>query len=174
MLRITFIAGYAVLLMGLIAIIALKVIALGQNASWGESPLVDYSRIIDAYIFEPGHRTWIILAVIAFIITWIILLKKISKTAPEWEKAWVKTLMVGCSIMMAFFFILALVGITAHYSTGFVQETAAKIGGLMSSPVIMELSFFFIGFILLLSYNIYRRKSEGDDFVEMEIKDEQN
>jgi hypothetical protein len=42
----------------------------------------------------------------------------------------------------------------------------------MSSPVIMELSFFFIGLILLLSYNIYKRKAEGDDFVEMEIKDE--
>jgi len=42
----------------------------------------------------------------------------------------------------------------------------------MSSPVVMELSFFFIGFTLLICYNIYRRKADGDDFVEMEIKDE--
>lgn len=172
MLRITFIAGYAILLMGLIAVVAVKVIALGQNASWGESPIVDHSRNIEAFLFDPSYRNWIIAAILAFIVGWIILLRKISKTSPEWEKTWVKTLMVGCSIMMAFFFILAAVGMTAHFSSGIIQETAAKIGGMMSSPVIMELSFFFIGLILLLSYNIYKRKSEGDDFVEMEIKDE--
>ncbi|MGJ8656711.1 MAG: hypothetical protein ACSHX6_09685 [Akkermansiaceae bacterium] len=173
MLRITFIAGYAVLLLGLIAIIALKVIALGQNASWGESPLVDHSRTIDAWLFDPSRRVILIASVLGFIAIWIALLKNVAKKSPEWEKSWVKTLIVGCSIMMAFFFILAAVGMTAHYSSGLVQETAAKIGGLMSSPVVMELSFFFIGLILLTSYNIYRRKADGDDFVEMEIKDEQ-
>ena len=172
MLCITFIAGYAILLMGLIAVIALKVIALGQNASWGESPLVDHSRSIDAYLFDPSRRTYIIAAILGFIAIWILLLRNLAKKSPEWEKTWVKTLIVGCSIMMAFFFILAAVGMTAHYSTGFLQETAAKIGGMMSSPVIMELSFFFIGFILLCCYNIYRRNADGDDFVEMEIKDE--
>ncbi len=172
MLRITFIAGYAVLLMGLIALVAVKVIALGQNASWGESPLVDHSRTIEAFLFDPANSAWIIAAILGFIAIWIVMLRKIAKTSPEWEKTWVKTLMVGCSIMMGFFFILAVVGMTAHYSSGIIQETAAKIGGMMSSPVIMELSFFFIGLILLLSYNIYKRKAEGDDFVEMEIKDE--
>ncbi len=172
MLRITFIAGYAVLLMGLIAVVAVKVIALGQNASWGESPLVDHSRTIEAILFDPANSAWIIAAILGFIAIWIVMLRKIAKTSPEWEKTWVKTLMVGCSIMMGFFFILAVVGMTAHYSSGIIQETAAKIGGMMSSPVIMELSFFFIGLILLLSYNIYKRKAEGDDFVEMEIKDE--
>jgi len=172
MLRITFIAGYAVLLLGLIAVIALKVIALGENASWGESPLVDYSRSIDSVLFDPSHRTWLIGSILGFILIWILLLRNIAKKSPQWEKTWVKTLSVGCSIMMAFFFILAAVGMTAHYSTGILQEAAAKIGGLMSTPVIMELSFFFIGFILLLSYNIYKRNAEGDDFVEMEIKDE--
>ncbi len=172
MLRITFIAGYAVLLLGLIAIIALKVIALGDNASWGDSPLVEYSRIIDAHLFDPKNKTWIITSILAFITIWILLLINIAKNSPQWEKTWVKTLSVGCSIMMVFFFILAAVGMTAHYSTGILQEAAAKLGGLMSTPVIMELSFFFIGFILLLSYNIYKRNAEGDDFVEMEIKDE--
>ncbi len=172
MLRITFIAGYAILLLGLIAIIALKVISLGQNASWGESPLVDKSRAIDAFLFDAERRAIVIGCVIAFIIGWLFLLRNIAKKSSEWEKNWVKTLTVGCTIMMGFFFILAAVGMTAHYSTGVVQEVAAKIGGLMSSPVVMELSFFFIGFTLLICYNIYRRKADGDDFVEMEIKDE--
>ncbi len=171
MLRITFIAGYAILLLGLIAVIALKVISLGQNASWGESPLVDKSRSIDAFLFDPSRRAIVIGCIVAFIIGWLLLLKNIAKKSPQWERTWVKTLTVGCTIMMGFFFVLAAVGMTAHYSTGIIQETAAKLGGLMSSPVVMELSFFFIGFILLTSYNIYRRKADGDDFVEMEIKD---
>ncbi len=172
MLRFTFIFGYAILLLGLIAVIAAKVIALGQNASWGESPMVDYARVIDGFLSDSKHRTGIIITILSFIAVWIIALKKIGKTSPEWEKAWVKTLMVGCSIMMGFFFILATVGLIAHYATGIVQEIAAKIGGMMSSPVIMEASFFLIGLCLLLSYNIYKQKSDGDDFVEMEIKDE--
>ncbi len=172
MLRITFIAGYAILLLGLIAVVALKVIALGQNASWGESPLVDYSRSLDAFLFDPAHRTAIYASILGFIVIWIALLRLIAKKSPAWEKTWVKTLMVGCSIMMAFFFILGTVGLIAHHATGIVQEVAAKIGGLMSTPVIMEMSFFFIGLILLCCYNIYRRKADGDDFVEMEIKDE--
>jgi len=172
MLRITFIAGYAILLLGLIAFIALKVIALGKNASWGESPLVDYSRSIDSFISDPTHSIWIVTLILGFVVGWIFLLRKIAKNSPEWEKTWVKNLTIGCSIMMAFFFILAIIGLTAHFSSGFVQEVAAKIGGMMSSPVIMELSFFCIGFILLISYNIYKRKVDGDDFVEMEIKDE--
>jgi|TARA_B110000908_G_scaffold72530_1_gene87544 hypothetical protein len=172
MLRFTFIAGYAILLMGLISVVAVKVIALGQNASWGESPLVDQARIIEAFLFDPLNSTWIITAILGFIAVWIVMLRKIAKKSPEWERGWVKTLSVGCSIMMSFFFFLAAVGMTAHYSTGVIQETAAKLGGMMSSPVIMEFSFLFISFILLLSYNIYKRKADGDDFVEMEIKDE--
>lgn len=74
--------------------------------------------------------------------------------------------------MMVFFFVLATVGCLAYYTDGFLQESAAKIAGFMSSPLFMESSFFFIGLILLLSYNVIRRKLDGDDYVEMEIPDD--
>ena len=172
MLRFTFIFGYAFFLLGMIAIIGLKIIALGKNGSFGDSPMLGFSRRLDAFLFSPSHLPWFFASIIGLIVIWVLALRHISKTSPEWEKAWVKTLSVGSGIMMAFFLILAVVGLTANYTTGLVQETASKIAGFLSSPVIMETSFFFIGAFLLLGYNSYRRRADGDDFVEMEIKDE--
>ena len=171
MLRITFVIGYAILLIGLIAVIGFKVTALGQNGSWGESPLTDYSRGIDGFISDKSNWLLIISSVLAFIAIWITILLRLVKNSPEWEKQWVKTLIVGCSIMMTFFFVLATVGCTAYYAKGLVRESAAKLAGFMSSPLFMEASLFFIGLVLLMSYNIIRRKLDGDDYVEMEIED---
>ena len=174
MLRFTFIIGYGILLMSLIAVVAIKVISLGQNASWGESPMVDYSRVLDRFISDPSNIKWIAISVIAFVGLWVYALRTIAKRSPMWEKTWVKTLTVGCGIMMCFFVILAIVGFMANFTSGIIKETAARIAGLMSSPVIMEASFFFIGLTLLFTYNIFRRKLDGDDFVEMEIPDHIN
>ncbi len=172
MLRFTFIIGYGILLMSLIAVVAIKVIALGDNAAWGENPMVDYSRSMDSFISNSANIKWIALSVIGFIAVWIYALLNIAKRSPLWEKSWVKTLTVGCCIMMCFFIILAIVGFAANFTTGLIQETASRIAGLMSSPVVMESSFFFIGLTLLFAYNIFRRKLDGDDFVEMEIPDD--
>jgi len=98
---------------------------------------------------------------------WVYTLMKLAKRSSDWEKQWVKTLIIGCSIMMSFFLFLVLVGCLAHYSSGLLQESAAKLAGIMSSPLFMEASFLFIGVILLMTYNIIRRKLEGDDYVEM-------
>ena len=171
MLRITFVIGYAILLIGLIAVIGFKVTALGQNGSWGESPLTDYSRGIDAYISDKSNWFVIIGSVLGFIAVWVAILVFLVKRSDDWEKQWVKTLIIGCSIMMSFFVVLATVGCTAYYAKGLLQESAAKVAGFMSSPLFMEASFFFIGLILLMSYNIIRRKLDGDDYVEMEIED---
>ena len=171
MLRITFIAGYAILLIALIATIGVKVIALGQNGSWGESPLTDYSRGIDGYISNPANLKVIIPSILGFIAIWVVALLYLVKRSPAWERLWVKTLMVGCSFMMVFFLVLAIVGCLANFTSGLVQETAAKLAGFMSSPLFMEASLFFIGLTLLFCYNAIRRKLDGDDFVEMEIED---
>jgi len=171
MLRLTFVTGYAILLIALIAVIGFKVLALGQNASWGESPLTDYSRGMDSFISNPANLTLLVSSVLGFITVWIIALVYLVKRSPEWEKQWVKTLIIGCSIMMCFFFFLATVGCVAYYAKGLVRESAAKLAGFMSSPLFMEASFFFIGLILLMSYTIIRRKLDGDDYVEIEVED---
>ena len=173
MLRFTFIFGYAFFLLSLIAVIAMKIIALGKNGSFGVSPMLTFSRNVDAFLFTPSHIPWLIITILGLIVLWGFLLYLAATRAPQWEKEWVKTLAVGCSIMMGFFLILAIIAIAANYTTGIVKETAEKIAGMISSPFFMEASFFCIGLFLLLGYNSYRRHADGDDYVEMEIKDEQ-
>ena len=43
--------------------------------------------------------------------------------------------------------------------------------GIMSTPFLLEASFIFIGLTIVVAINHWRRQREGDDFVELEIKD---
>ena len=173
MLRITSIAGFTLIILGLIATIAIRVLAVGENAVFDDSPISDWAQRIDAVLFSPQYRAYVGSAITLLLLGWVAACLYFAKRCDEWERKWVKTFIVGCSIMMCFFFILAIVGFAARFTTGFIQAVAIKTAGFMSTPVIMEGSMFFIGLILLFSYNIYRRKADGDDFVTMEIKDEE-
>lgn len=167
MLRICFVGGYAFFIIVTIFLMALKVISVVGDGSMGETA----SQWAEVVFTTKNITTWGIV-IIAALSAWIIALLKIAKTAPEWERQWVKTLVVGCLFMSGFFLVLAIVGASVFTLDGFAGEIAAKIAGYMSSPVFMELGFFCIGLTLLFSYNIVRRKMDGDDFVEIEVKDE--
>ena len=41
----------------------------------------------------------------------------------------------------------------------------------MSTPFFLEASFIFIGMTIVVAINHWRQKRDGDDFVEVEIKD---
>ncbi|MFC4994386.1 hypothetical protein [Rubritalea tangerina] len=167
MLRICFIGGYALFLILVIALMAIKVIAVV-----GPGGLGDLAKSWADVIFTgPNMLTGAITLCGAFI-AWLVLLLNVAKRSPEWEKTWVKTLIIGCLFMSGFFLVLATVGASVFLLGGFPGEVAAKIAGYMSSPVFMELSFFFIGLFLLISFNIVRRIFEGDEFVEIEFKNE--
>ena len=43
--------------------------------------------------------------------------------------------------------------------------------GIMSTPFFLEASFIFIGLTIVVAINHWRHKREGDDFVEIEVKD---
>lgn len=164
MLRICFIGGYAIFLIIVIALMAIKVISV-----LGPGGLGDVAKVWADYIFTPSRMlSWGIVISGGFVI-WLLALLKISKNAPAWEKKWVKTLVIGCVFMSGFFFVLGLVGASVFLLDGFPGEVAAKIAGYMSSPVFMELSFFCIGLCLLFSFNIVRRLIEGEEFVEVEV-----
>lgn len=173
MLRIISIAGFTLIILGLIATIAIRVLAVGENAVFDDSPISSFAQQIDTFLFSPANRAYVLSTIVLLLFGWVATCVYFAKRCEEWERAWVKTFIVGCSIMMCFFFILAMVGFAAKFTTGFVQEVAIKMAGFMSTPVIMEGSMFFIGLTLLFAYNIYRRKADGDEFVTMEIKDEE-
>jgi len=164
MLRICFIGGYAIFLILVIVLLAIKVIAVV-----GPGGLGDVAKEWAEVLFTTKNLvTWGLIVGAGFI-AWLFSLIVIAKRSPEWEKAWVKTLIIGCLFMSGFFLVLCVVGGSAFLLDGFAGEVVAKIAGYMSSPVFMELGFFLIGVFLLMSFNLVRKIFEGDDFVEMEI-----
>ena len=45
--------------------------------------------------------------------------------------------------------------------------------GIMSTPFLLEASFIFIGLAIVVALNHWRQKRAGDDFVELEVKDQE-
>ncbi|MFC5049367.1 hypothetical protein ACFPK9_01855 [Rubritalea spongiae] len=164
MLRICFIGGYAIFLILVIALMAIKVISV-----LGPGGLGDVAKELADLLFTPERMTFWGIVISGGFVAWLIALLKIAKNAPTWERKWVKTLIIGCIFMSGFFLVLGIVGASVFLLEGFPGEVAAKIAGYMSSPVFMELSFFMIGLTLLFSFNIVRRLFEGEEFVEIEI-----
>src|SRR5687768_5343406 len=55
---------------------------------------------------------------------------------------------------------------------GFAGEFFAKIVGLVTTPFILEASMIILGFLIVISLNLWRQHREGDELVYLdEIKD---
>lgn len=53
---------------------------------------------------------------------------------------------------------------------GWVGESFGMVAGILSTPFFMEGSFVVIGLVTILGLNIWRRRKEGDEFVEFEFE----
>lgn len=58
-----------------------------------------------------------------------------------------------------------------RYIPGWVGESLGIVAGLISSPFVLEASFFVMGIGIVILLNSWRRKKEGDDFVEFNEQD---
>ncbi len=57
---------------------------------------------------------------------------------------------------------------------GFAGELFRKITGFMFTPVFMELTFAFLGLIAVFWINSIRLQREGDEYVSLEIENDQD
>lgn len=55
---------------------------------------------------------------------------------------------------------------------GLFGESVGTVVGIMSTPFFMEASFVILGFLIVVSLNIWRRHKDGDEFVTIEEKDD--
>lgn len=58
-----------------------------------------------------------------------------------------------------------------RYIPGWVGESVGMFAGLISSPFFLEASFFLMGLGIVVFLNSWRRKKDGDDFVEFDAKE---
>lgn len=166
MLRFSFIIGYSLILLLIIGVMAIKVIAVLGSGALGE-----FAVMMEEKLLAP-ERAAMLIGIMAMCVTaWSVFLYKIAKRAPEWERRWVKTLLIGCAFMSVFFLFLTSIGLTAYFFPGIIGESAKKLAGILSSPVFMETGFFFIGVVLLICYNTIKRIRDGDEFVYLETVD---
>lgn len=56
----------------------------------------------------------------------------------------------------------------AGAAPGLLGEWFGMIAGFLSTPVLLEVSFFTIGLIIVVAVNHWRMKREGDEFVYLE------
>lgn len=58
-----------------------------------------------------------------------------------------------------------------RYIPGWVGESVGKVAGIISTPFFMEASFILMGLGIVVLLNSWRRKKDGDDFVEFEAQE---
>ena len=53
---------------------------------------------------------------------------------------------------------------------GWPGEVFRMITGLLTTPIFMEVSFLFLGLLLVLAINHWRRRRDGDECVEIDLQ----
>lgn len=81
-----------------------------------------------------------------------------------------KSLAVGFGLILAAATMIVLIWL-GTYLPGFPGEVFSLIAGIMWSPVLLDISLFLMGIILILWINHIRHKGETDEFVYLETVD---
>jgi hypothetical protein len=83
----------------------------------------------------------------------------------------VKQVAMGVAVLLALAFAVSGALYGWRYLPGLWGEWIGTIVGLMTTPFLLEASFIFIGFVLVMAINHWRQKREGDEFVYLEEVD---
>ena len=85
----------------------------------------------------------------------------------------IKQMVVGWIVMLGFISIIATLILLALYHDGRLGELATFVMGLLTTPFTMEIILGCMGVILVIILNTIRLKLSGDEYVEVEIEDEE-
>ena len=88
------------------------------------------------------------------------------------ETGRVSQFLVGAAILLVVLLGFVCLLLFWRKIPGLLGETVGKIVGIMSTPFFMEASFVILGFLIVVSLNIWRRRKEGDEFVTIEMESE--
>lgn len=63
---------------------------------------------------------------------------------------------------------LILLIASARFLPGVGGEFFGRILGVISTPFLMEASFLVLGFVVVMTLNLWRQRREGDEFVHLD------
>ena len=78
-----------------------------------------------------------------------------------------RLLLIGFGVITGLCLLLALLWL-GRGLPGWPGEVFRMITGLLTTPIFMEVSFLFIGLIIVLGINAWRRRRDGDECVYLE------
>ena len=78
-----------------------------------------------------------------------------------------KSLLVGFGLILAAAALVALIWL-GTYLPGFLGEAFSMFAGLMWTPIVLDITIFLFGVILILWLNMVIRAREGDEYVYLE------
>ncbi len=81
-----------------------------------------------------------------------------------------KALLIGFGMILVAACLIALIWM-GTYLPGFLGEAFSVFAGLMWTPIVLDITIFLFGFILILWLNIFIRARDGDEFVYLEQVD---
>ena len=79
----------------------------------------------------------------------------------------VRQVIVAVSILLGVLVVTVAIRL-AGAAPGLLGEWFGMIAGFLSTPVLLEISFFTIGLMIVVGVNHWRMKRDGEEFVEFE------
>ncbi|MBG7608117.1 MAG: hypothetical protein IZT59_08850 [Verrucomicrobia bacterium] len=79
-----------------------------------------------------------------------------------------KQILVGAAILATLTVLVVGLLVGWRLIPGWVGESVGMVAGILSTPFFMEGSYVVIGLLIVLGLNTWRRRKEGDEFVEIE------
>lgn len=89
-----------------------------------------------------------------------------SKESSDENRA--KQIAVGGIIIVSLMTSVVCLLVFWRFIPGWVGESVGRVAGLISTPFILEISFFVMGLGIVVLLNSWRRKKAGDEFVEFD------
>lgn len=85
-----------------------------------------------------------------------------------------RQLVIGISILGVLLVVVPLFYLFGKFAPGLLGEWFAVIGGIISTPFLLEIFFLIVGGIIVVGLNHLRQKREGDEFVYLEEVNDPN
>ncbi len=79
-----------------------------------------------------------------------------------------RQILVGAAILGTIMVLVCGLLVGWRLIPGWVGESFGMLAGILSTPFFMEGSFVIMGFLIVVGLNTWRRRNEGDEFVEIE------
>lgn len=79
-----------------------------------------------------------------------------------------RQLLAGLGIILGLSALLVLLWL-GRGLPGWPGELFRMITGLLTTPIFMEVSFLFLGLLIVLAINHWRRRRDGDECVEIDL-----